>query len=109
VQKIEKALSLINDAPLRLRNAVVAWCGEGKDGRTEIDIAVTNLVESLDVDVSAYANAGEVEASGWAPEVRAIEWPDNEEIEVIETDELEDGFSRLVLSIPMLVRMALTV
>jgi len=109
VKKIEKALSLINNTPLGLRNAVVAWCSEGEEGRAEIEAAIRNLVEVLDVNVTAYASTGEVEAFGWAPEVRSIDWPDSREIDVIESDELEDGSSRLVLSVPMLVRMALAV
>ncbi len=109
VPKVEKALSLINNAPLGLRRAVVAWFGDDQGGRDEVGSAISSLIEILDVDAVAYANSGDVETDAWAPEVRLIVWPDEEDIDIIETEELGEGHFSAVVSLPVLVTVKLLV
>lgn len=91
VPRLEEALSLISNAPIELRRAVLGWFAEGQDGREEVDSAISRLIEGLDVDVTADATSGEVETNAWSPEVRFISWPNDENIEIIEIDRPGDG------------------
>jgi hypothetical protein len=109
VPKVEKALSLINDAPIGLRKAVVAWFGDDQDGRAEIHEAVSKHFEGLDVDASANANSGEVEAFAWAPEVRSIDWPNEADIDLIEAEEIAVGHFRVVVSVPVGIELRFSV
>lgn len=109
VTKLEKALSLINDVPVGLRKAVVDWFADNQDGQVEVGAAISRLIEALDVDVNAYADSGEVETHAWAPEVRAIAWPHEEDVDIIETEALEDGAYRAVVSLPVVLTLRFNV
>lgn len=109
IPKIEKALSLINNTPAALRKAVVGWIINSTSGRAEIEREVSHLVERRDVDAAASANYGEVETTAWAPTVRMIDWPDKEEIDIIETETLEDGSLEVVASLPLTVSVGILV
>ncbi len=109
VPKVEKALSLINDAPIGLRKAVVTWLGADQDGRAEIHEAISNHVEGLDVDASADASSGAVEAIAWAPEVLSIDWPNAADIDLIQTEEIVVGHFRVVVSVPVRIELRFSV
>lgn len=109
VTALEKALSLINDAPVGLRKAVVDWFAEGQEGQAQVVASITGSIEALDVDVNAYANSGEVETHAWAPEIRAVTWPDEQDIDIIETEPLEDGGHRAVVSLPVVLTLRFSV
>lgn len=105
VTKLEKALSLLNDVPVGLRKAVVNWFAEGQGGQVEVAAAISNSIEALDVDVNAYAHSGEVETHAWAAEVRDVAWPDEQDIDIIETEALDGGTYRAVVSLPVMVTL----
>lgn len=109
VTTLEKALDLINDAPVGLRKAVVDWFGEGQIGRVELATEVSKVIGGLDVDVSAYASFGEVATHAWAPEVETIGWPDEEDVDVIETEDVEDGTYRAIVSLPLVLTLRFSV
>lgn len=109
VTKIEKALSLINDTPLGLRRAVVAWFADGQDGQTEVGAEISSYVEGLDVDANAYASSGEVEIDTWAPVLRSTEWPSEADIDIIETEQIGDGRLRAVVSLPVVLELLFSV
>lgn len=98
---LEKALSLINAAPVGLRKAIVDWLGAGREGQGTIAAAISAAIERLDVNTEAYARSGEVEVHAWAPQVQAIAWPDEDDVDVIETEALEGGLYRAVVSLPV--------
>lgn len=105
VSEVQKALSLINDAPLVLRKAVIAWFADSKDGQAEVRAEISRYVEGLDVDVNAYPTSGNLEIEPWAPELRSIEWPDEADIDIIETEEIEDGLLRVMASLPVVLTL----
>jgi hypothetical protein len=109
VPKVEKALSLIIDAQIGLRKAVVAWFGDDQDGRAEIHAAISKYFEGLDVDANANANSGDVEVMARAPEVRSIDWPNAADIDLIETKEIAVGQFRVVVSVPVVIEMRFSV
>jgi hypothetical protein len=109
VPKVEKALSIIADAPIGLRKAVVAWLGDDQDGRVEIHEAISKHVGGLDVDVNADASSGAVEAFAWAPEVRSIDWPNEADIDLIETEVIAVGQFRVVVSVPVGIELRFSV
>lgn len=108
VPKVEKVLSLINDAPIGLRRAVIAWFADDQRGKAEVLAAITDYLEGLDVNVTADASC-EVEAYSWAPEVRSIGWPNEAEIDLIETDFMADGQIRVVVSLPLSIELKFSV
>lgn len=109
VPKIEKALSLVNGAPLKVRKAVIAWFAHGQDGQAEVGAEILTRVQKLDTDASAHANYGEVETHVWAPEVQSIEWPSSAEIDIIATEEIEPRQLRAVVSVPVVMNLRFSV
>lgn len=109
VSKVEKALSLINDGPIRLRKTVVAWLRDEEGGQAEVRAEISRYLERLDVDVTAYATSGEVEANAWAPEMRSIEWPYETDIDLIETESFADKRVRVVVSLPVSIQLRFSV
>lgn len=90
VPDIERALSLMNDPPAVLRAALRAWLTDG-DGKTELDGYISQAVERIDFSVIGTASSGEMDANAWAGELRQTEWPDPDDIDIIEIDTLIDS------------------
>lgn len=109
VPNVEKALSLINYAPIQLRKAVVVWLGEDRGGQAEVEAAISDYLGGLDVDASADASSGQVETYAWAPEVRSIKWPNEADIDLIEIAKIADGQRRAVVSLPMVIKLRFNV
>lgn len=109
VPKVEKALSLINDLPLRLRKAVIAWFADDQGGQTEVGAAISSYIDGLDVDANAYPTSGEVEMLVWPPELKSIAWADEADIDVIETGKVEGGQCRLMVSLPVVLNLQFSV
>lgn len=101
VPKIEKALSLINDAPALVKKAVVSWLGPDMLGRVELQESIGRYVEGLDVDVTASPSSGEMQAHAWAPTAQSIEWPDENDVEIISMSEISPRHLQLVVSFPI--------
>lgn len=102
VPEIEKALALIRNAPPVLKMAVHAWLVEGGDGSEEVFPNIAMRVENFEISASAYPTFGEAEVFAWAGELQSIDWPPDNEIDVIDfEDRKEEQAARLVLSIPL--------
>ncbi|WP_306261011.1 PIN domain-containing protein [Pararhizobium sp. IMCC21322] len=100
--EIERALSLITDAPLGLRTAVTLWLAEDGDGSDEFQDSVSDNIERLDFTANASPNHGEVEIFTWAGELKSLGWPSPEEIDIIElVGRDDDGVMRVVVSLPV--------
>jgi hypothetical protein len=102
VPDIERALSLINDPPVILRAALRAWLKDG-DGEADIGGYLSGAVERLEFSVSGNASSGEMEAHAWAGELRETQWPEPDEIDIIDMEDLADGTMKVTLSIPLLL------
>ncbi|WP_105435887.1 PIN domain-containing protein [Neorhizobium tomejilense] len=102
VPDIERALSLINDPPVVLRAALRAWFNDG-DGEADIGGYLSRAVEGLEFSVNGNASSGEMEAHAWAGELRETQWPEPDEIDIIDMEDLADGTMEVTLSIPLLL------
>ena len=102
VPEIEKALALIRNAPPVLKMAVHTWLVEEGDGSDDVFSNLALRVENLEFSASAYPSFGEAEVFTWAGELQSIDWPPEDEINVIDfEDREEDQAARLVLSMPL--------
>lgn len=110
VPELETALSLLNDPPLVVRQAILTWLGPEDDGRAEIQHDLENRITDLDVDISGYATSGEMEAVPHGAELHSLDWPDDAEVDIIETSEPdENGVVSAVLSMPLSVDLRIHV
>ncbi|WP_373413857.1 PIN domain-containing protein [Ensifer aridi] len=105
IPDLERALSLINDPPVVLKETVHAWLQEGNDGREELTALLHGAVEGLEFSVVGHSTAGDMEAIPWNGELRSVEWPEPEEIDMIEIQDANEGFTTLTLSIPLLLEV----
>ena len=106
VPELETALSLLNDPPLVVRQAILTWLGPEDDGRAEIQHDLENRITDLDVAISGYATSGEMEAVPYGAELHSLDWPDDAEVDIIETSEPdENGVVSAVLSVPLSVEL----
>jgi PIN domain len=102
VPEIERALALITNAPLGLRNTIYAWLSEGGQGHQEARQHISDNVERLEFTANAHPTHGEVEISTWAGELKVLTWPDASEIDIIEIEEPGEGEPlRVVVSLPV--------
>ncbi|AQS48735.1 hypothetical protein BMG03_13730 [Thioclava nitratireducens] len=102
VSEIERALSLVTDAPLGLRTAILAWLSEDGGGREEVHQGIAHNVEQIDFTANAHPTHGEVELFAWAGQIQSIDWPEEGDIDIIEVDETSEGGAlRVVLSLPL--------
>lgn len=102
VPEIERALALIRNAPPVLKMAVHTWLLEEGDGSENVFPNIALRVENLEFSASAYPTFGEAEVSTWAGELLSIDWPREDEIDVIDfEDREEEQAARLVLSMPL--------
>ncbi|MEI8714778.1 PIN domain-containing protein [Mesorhizobium sp. ISC11] len=101
---IERALAILNDAPLGLRKTFLAWLGAEDDGRAEVVSRLENIVEHLDVDVTAQATHGELEAYPSAGILREVGWPNDSDVDIIESETSADGNTiTAFVSLPLLL------
>ncbi|ESY72043.1 PIN domain-containing protein [Mesorhizobium sp. M0051] len=102
VPEIEKALDLVNNTPSGLRKAVVSWMTEGGAGHEEVREHIAKNVELIEFTVLGYPTWGELEASTWGAELKALEWPDSSDVDIIETELVsDDGTIKVVVSLPL--------
>ncbi|MCK0137833.1 PIN domain-containing protein [Aliiroseovarius sp. F47248L] len=102
VPEIERALSLITNAPLGLRTTISTWLQEGEDSLVELQSDISAEVERLEFTANAHPTHGEVELYTWAGELKSLEWPGEDEIDFIELPETGDKeILRVVVSLPL--------
>ena len=101
VSEIERALAWIRNAPLVLKKALHTWLVEQGDGADELFANIASRVENIDFSASAYPSFGEAEISTWDGELRHVEWPNENEIDVIDFEDLKKEALRLVVSMPL--------
>lgn len=110
VSEIETALSLLNDPPLVVSQAILAWLEPEADGRLLIEQDIKDEIEKLYVEVNGHSSAGDMEADVSGMELHNINWPQNAEIDIIGTSEVdESGVVSTILSIPLSVDVSLAV
>lgn len=102
VPEIERALALIRNAPPVLKVAVYNWLVEKGDGSEYVFPNIALRIGNLEFSASAYPTFGEAEVSTWAGELQSIDWPREDEIDVIDFEHRkEEQAVRLVLSMPL--------
>jgi len=102
VPEIEKALALINNAQLGLRRAILTWMGENGEGRQEIGRKIEHNIEQIEFTASADASSGAVETMAWNGTLMSIEWPDDADIDIIDTETNDAGeVLEVVVSLPL--------
>ncbi len=108
--EIERALALITDAPLNLQKSIATWLTTSEASLADFVGNISACVELLDFTVNAHPNYGEAETSAWAGRLQRLEWPDEEEIDIIELLEAEEsGVLRVVVSLPLHLIVEVTV
>ena len=104
VKDIERALGLVANAPPVLRKSVLGWLESDAAGGDEIRSHMAKLVEFMEFDASAYPSFGECELDVWAGELQDINWPRENDIDIIEFEPPEDGNGlNLVVSLPIIL------
>lgn len=102
VPEIERALALIRNAPPVLKVAVYNWLVEKGDGSEYVFPNIALRIGNLEFSASAYPTFGEAEVSTWAGELQSIDWPREDEIDVIDFEHRkEEQAVQLVLSMPL--------
>lgn len=102
VPNIERALALINRAPLGLRQAIQCWFAEGAEGREVIMQHLEQNIEQVEFTVNAIATSGQMEADVWSATLNAVDGLDVANIDIIETKPLNEGNSvRVIVSLPL--------
>lgn len=119
IDNLERALDLVNAAEFKVREsdiddvrtAVHRWlAGPAESGRDVVEGIVTNAIEGMDYDVSAYSTSGELEAYAAGSRPKYIKWPDQDEIEIIDVEfDDESSAVRITTSIPLMVSALLIV
>lgn len=102
VPSIEKSLALIRNAPPVLKMAVHTWLVKEGDGSEEVFPNIALRVANLEFSASAYPTFGEATVFTWGSELQSIDWPREDEIDVIDFEDREEKqAARLVLSMPL--------
>lgn len=102
IPEVERALALINNAPLGLRETVISWLVEDRVGDEEVYRYIERNVEEIMFTAEGYATAGQMEAMAWMGELKGINWPSDDKIDIIEIDEdNERGGIRVIISLPV--------
>ncbi|MEX0283762.1 MAG: PIN domain-containing protein [Paracoccaceae bacterium] len=110
VSQVERALDLITNAPIGLRETIHAWLANEGEGREQVQHSLSTDVEHLEFTANAHPTHGEVEISTWAGELKSIEWPNEADIDIIEVDELDEGETlSVVVSLPVDLRVSVLV
>ena len=83
VPEVEGAMALVANAPPALRRATFDWMAEdGESG--QLFLCLGKLVEEIAFDVSAYPTVGECETFVWDGELKSIQLPSKEGIDIID-------------------------
>ena len=110
VSDIERALALVNDAPLGLMRAIQSWLGAGGEGQAEIQPLLERSVEQIEFTVNGQATHGELEMLAWGGGLKTVIWPDEADIDIIEIETAEDNTSiRVVVSLPLFFSVKVSV
>ncbi len=106
VPDIERALALINDAPVIVREAVQTWLAEGAEGRAEVTARLEGKVEQIEFSVDGNATSGEMEAIPYSGELTSVTWPRDDEIDIIDVVDADEGEAKNVtLSLPLKLKL----
>ena len=102
VKEIEKALSLVTNAPPVLRNRIRSWLEREELGRLEFAAFMEDIVGDMGFEAEVYPSFGRCEVEVWSPQLKEINLPDEEEIDIIELTPRPDmNSSQIVVSIPI--------
>ena len=102
VKEIEKALSFVTNAPPVLRNRIRSWLEREELGRLEFASFMEDIVGDMRFEAEVYPSFGRCEVEVWSPQLKEINLPDEEEIDIIELTPRPDmNSSKIVVSIPI--------
>lgn len=100
--EIERAIALINNAPVVVKKVAQTWLSKENEGREEVRARLQNEVERIEFSCDGFASSGEMEAIPWAGELVDINWPSEDEIDVISITAVDDeGTQNIILSLPL--------
>lgn len=109
IPDVERALSLINAPPVVLKEAARAAVLDQGDSREDLKELIATAVGNLEFSVEGYSSAGNMETHAWDAELREIEWPQPEEIDIIDVEPGTDGRHRLTISLPLTLEIEVPV
>lgn len=102
VQDIERALALINNANAVLRKAVVSWLDTEGEGHQEVRANIEYNVGQISYTANGNSTSGAMEAIAWDGELENIDWPDEEDVDIIEISAGDDeSVLEVTVSLPM--------
>lgn len=107
VDRLEKALAIIQSAPIALRRSVLDWLGRTGEGRDVLRAELTEYVETRDVDAYAFPSSGEVDIEAWSPELVDLVWPSEVDIDIIEIGKGDVG-TVLTVTVPLTAKIKTT-
>ena len=104
IADIERALSLVTDAPPVLRKSVLAWLEDNAREDAKFYSHIAQMVELMDFNASAHPSFGECELDVWAGVLQGITLPEEDEIDIIEFDREEGrNWHRLVVNMSLIL------
>ena len=110
ITDIERALSLVTDAPPVMRKSVFDWMEDDARGNADLRSRVTEEVELMDFGAIGYPSFGECELDVWAGALQGMTLPEENEIDIIEFErEKELNRLRLVVSLPLFLDVKIPV
>ena len=102
VKEIEKGLSLVTNAPPVLRNRIKSWLEREELGGLTFASLMEDIVGDMRFEAEVYPSFGRCEVEVWSPQLKKINLPDEEEIDIIELTPRPDmNSSQIVVSIPI--------
>lgn len=102
VPQIERALSLVADAPVGLRSVIHAWLFQDGAGNENAKRNIARDVERIEFTANAHPRLGEVELYAMAGELEEVTWPEENEIDIIEVEEIDaERVLKVVASMPL--------
>lgn len=108
--KIERALALVTNAPLGLREAIFKWISDGEDDLLNFRQDIAHRVAGIEFDVNAQSTHGEVDISTWEGKLKSLTWPDENEIDLIELlEQDQDNVLHVVVSLPLNITVSVPV
>lgn len=110
ISELERALTLINAAPLGLRKAVQSWMVNGEDGSEAFRHHLEDCVQRIDVFAYGHPSYGELEAYAFAGSLKDIAWPDADDLDIISINEPQEGEAlELLVSVPLTLTIGVPV
>jgi hypothetical protein len=109
VPDIERALALINNAPVVITEAVQTWLAEGSEGRIAVIAHLEPEVEQIEFSIDGSSISGELDAVASGVQLSSVEWPGKDELNIIEVIAPDDEVTNIVLSLPLQLKVIVSI